>query len=285
MAGNIFGQIMSQYQSFTKSEIKVANFILTHREEVQYMTISELAQECAVAESTLTRFGRSLRCKGFNDLKLAIAHATVPVSAASAYTYYGEVLPDDTIEQKCQKLYGKTVETLNQTMELLDFGAIDKASEHLSRASCVYCFGQGNSSIIAMEAWGRFSLVSAKFHWVSDSHMQAVSAALLKPGDAVLYFSYSGATRACLEIAELAKKHKLKLILVTRFPKSPAAARADVVIVCGSNESPLQQGSISAKMAQLFIIDILFNEYCGRNLEETMSGHIKTADAVSPKLL
>lgn len=285
MADSIFDRIMNKYQSFTKAELKVADYLLTHRAEVQYMTISELAGACAVAEATLTRFGRTLECKGFNDLKLAIAQSSVPDSSASAFTYYGEVLPEDSIEQKCQKLYSRNVETLKQTMDMLEPAAIDRAVSICCKAKSIYCFGQGNSNIIAMEAWGRFSLVSSAFHWVVDSHMQAVSASLLEPDDAILYFSYSGSTRAGMEIADLVKRHKLKLILVTRFPNAPVAKLADTVIICGANESPLQQGSISAKLAQLYIIDVLFNEYCSRNLDTSVQNRKKTSDAISPKLL
>lgn len=171
MAENIFNRIMAKYSIFTKSELKVADFILAHRSEVQYMTISELGKACSVAEATLTRFGKSLSCKGFNDLKLAIAQATVPESVESAYLCYGDVLPEDSIEQKCQKLLGRSMETLRQTIDLLDVKEVQKAVDYLQKASSVYCFGQGNSSIISMEAWGRFAIVTPKFHWVSDSHM------------------------------------------------------------------------------------------------------------------
>lgn len=88
-----------------------------------------------------------------------------------------------------------------------------------------------------------------------------------------------------MEILGLVRKHHLRMVLVTRFANSPAAEHADAVILCGSNESPLQHGSISAKMAQLFIIDLLFNEFCGRNLDLTIENRKKAADAISSKLL
>ena len=58
---------------------------------------------------------------------------------------------------------------------------------------------------------------------------------------------------------------KAKLILVTRFPNSPGAAYADHLLICGANEAPQQQGSIAAKIGQLFIVDILFHEFCAVN--------------------
>ena len=34
---------------------------------------------------------------------------------------------------------------------------------------------------------------------------------------------------------------------------------------CGSNEGPFQFGSVPAKVAQLIVMDVLFQEYCFRN--------------------
>lgn len=50
-------------------------------------------------------------------------------------------------------------------------------------------------------------------------------------------------------------------MVVTRFKNSPIAKLADIVLICGANESPLQSGSVVAKMAQLTVIDMVYYEY------------------------
>ena len=57
-AHNIFETISSQYFQLTNSEKKVADYVLRHRIDVQYMSISELAEECTVADATISRFCR-----------------------------------------------------------------------------------------------------------------------------------------------------------------------------------------------------------------------------------
>ena len=58
-AHNIFETISSQYFQLTNSEKKVADYVLAHRMDAQYMSISELAEECAVADATIA--GTALR--------------------------------------------------------------------------------------------------------------------------------------------------------------------------------------------------------------------------------
>ena len=286
MPKSILTKLVQEYNTFTKSEKKITDYVLAHKQETQYMTITELALECKVAEATLTRYCRRLGCGGFNEFKLSLAKAAVsPRDPDSMYGLYGEINPTDSVDDMCQKLYNADKEALTQTFQLMDPESIVAAVDFIQRADRVYCYGQGGSSILAMEAWGRFVTVTSKVQWIQDSHMQAMAAALLRKNDVILYFSFSGATRELMDITQIAAKRGVRLILVTRFPKSPGAAYADVLLLCGAVEGPLQLGSVAAKVSQLYIIDVLFNEFCRRDMKKSLENRDGTAKAIANKHL
>jgi DNA-binding MurR/RpiR family transcriptional regulator len=99
--------------------------------------------------------------------------------------------------------------------------------------------------------------------------------------DIIILFSYSGATTSGVQILELAKQRGVKTVLVTRYNKSPAAKLADEVLLCGSNEGPFQFGSVAAKIAQLVVVDVLFQEYFNRNRESCEENIQSIASALS----
>ena len=103
----------------------------------------------------------------------------------------------------------------------------------------------------------------------------------MAPEEAIVLFSYSGATTSGIQVLELAKSRGISTVLVTRFHKSPAAKLADVVLCCGSNEGPFQFGSVPAKVAQLTVMDVLFQEYCRRNKEQSEENIERIAAALS----
>ena len=256
---SIFDVIIQGYSSLTRSETRVADYILKHKPELPYIMSKTLADACQVSEATITRFCRSVGCASFNDFKVRAAQAISSDSTsgpASGYDLYGDIQLEDSLEQKCQKLYRVGTQALQQTLDLLDYGAVRKVVDCLYEADNVYCFGQGNTSIIAMDAWGRFSSITSKFHWINDFHMQAITAATLGAKDVILYFSFSGAMRELSELGGLVQKTEAKLILVTRFPNSPGAKFSDLLLICGADEAPNQQGSVAVKLGQLFIIDV-----------------------------
>ena len=280
---NAFEKISNAYYSLTAAEKKVADYVIIHQQESQYMSISELAEACGVAEATVSRFSKRLGYKGYNAFKLAVAHSTAGRSAGNPLS--GQVLAEDGVSDVCQKLFAANVDAMEQTLSLLRPEDVTAAGDLLERADKVLCMGQGGSMVMAQEAAHLFSTAFGKYFAVTDSHMQAIAATQLGPRDVILYFSYSGATRDMVENCLLARERGAKVILVTRFPKSPGAALASVVLQCGANENPLQMGSVAARIAMIFVLDVLFSEVCRRDLPACRARRRQVADALSEKHL
>ena len=133
---------------------------------------------------------------------------------------------------------------------------------------------------------GRFGsglpvILGVSFAYVPS--MQAIAASHLTPRDAVLYYSYSGSTEELLKNLKIIRDRRAVAILVTRFPKSPGAAYADVVLQCGSLEGPLQGGSVAARVAQLYLMDVLFHEVCRRDVQGSAETREAVAEVLSDK--
>jgi DNA-binding MurR/RpiR family transcriptional regulator len=281
--GDVFTRINREYYQLTSAEKKIADYMLLQRQECQYMSISEMADVADVAEATVSRFCRRLGYKGYSAFKLAVAGS---VSAQRPMSpLYGEIQSEDSMGDMCQKIYAADVDAITQTLAMINPAAIAAAADMLLAADRVLCMGLGGSMVLAQEAAHLFSTARPNFFAVEDSHFQAIRCALLSPRDVVIYFSYSGSTRDIVDVMKIAQERGAKTILVTRFPKSPGAACADVVLECGAREGPLQMGSIAARMGQLYIIDVLFSEVCRRDMETCRERRKQVADALADKHL
>jgi DNA-binding MurR/RpiR family transcriptional regulator len=277
---------MDKYNSLTKSAKKVADYVLEHKIETQFMSITSLAEECGVADATITRFCHSLGLAGYNDFKLALAKA---ITTSERYNSHHDELTNtsndsrDKFKHMCSSLYENHMVSIRETMDGINEESIRKAVTLIRRAPRVYCFGQGGSMILAMEAWARFVTVLPNFICVEDSHMQAMTAALAEPNDVIFYVSYSGTTKDLLDVLQRARARGISTILITHFQKSPAVALADVILLCGSKESPLQGGAVSSKMSILYIIDVLYNMFCQQYPELCRDHNELAADAIASK--
>ena len=277
---DILERIHASYYQLTATERKVADYVLSQHAQVQFMSITQLAEECGAADATVSRFCRSLKLKGFNAFKLELAKY-----CASAGTEGLQLRPShtDSPEGRCAEAGRLSQEAIIQTISLVRMEDIEKTVSIFEQADRVFCMGAGGSMLLANECSHLFSTVCNKFSAIWDSHMQMSITATMNKHDVIVLFSYSGATQNGMEVLELAKKRGICTVLITRYPKSPAASLADVVLCCGSSESPFQFGSVPAKVAQLVLLDVLFQEYFHRNQNQCEESLQRIGAALSEK--
>ena len=277
---NILDRIHASYYQLSAAERKAADYVLTHHDQVQFMSITQLADECGVAEATVSRFCRSLKLKGFNAFKIELAKHSVSGGPARPQTQ-----SPDTLGGRSQEVGRLAVDAVTNTIEMMDAKQVMRAVELFERAPRVMCIGSGGSMIMASAFANLFSMADPKFYAMEDSHSQISVTATMDREDMIVLFSYSGATISGIQVLELAKSRGISTVLVTRYPKSPAAKLADVVLRCGSNEGPFQFGSVPAKIAQLVVMDVLFQEYRHRNRALCEDNIQRIAQALSDKHL
>lgn len=282
---DILHRIAEEYDSLTKTCKKVADYILDHRMEVQYMSITALADECGVADASISRFCRCLGYDGYNSLKLALAKLENVVVADDPHALNGDVTASDSILTMSKKLYTANLSALAQTVSAVNEEGIRSAVDIMCAARRVTVIGFGGSMVMAMEAWAKFSTISNKFQHISDSHMQAITLSLADPGDAIFFVSYSGTTKNFFEVLEAARNRGAKVILLTHFERCPAIEYADAVVLCGARESPLNMGSVAVKMGLLLMIDILFHEFYRRCPQLSSQNLETTTKSLGTKLL
>lgn len=253
----------------TNTEKKVADYVLENTRSVVYMSITDLADACDVGESSIFRFCKSLSYKGYQEFKIALAHSITVENEIPQLT--DQILMDDTTEAVASKVLTTNVSALNETYNLIDIQKINEAIDYMINAERVSFFGVGSSLITAMEAKIKFMRITNKTECLMDSHLQMMSAALMSNRDVAVIISYSGSTKDSIEVARKAKERGAKVVSITRFEKSPLTSYSDLTLLCGANEVLCKGGSLSAKISQLYLLDILYVEYFKRLVSSPLS--------------
>ena len=277
--------IALHYNEFSKTEIKVADYVLAHSDAVLNMTITELATACEVSDTTVFRFCRVLELDGYQAFKVLLAQSLVSSSYKNRMFYSDEIQSANTVEAICRATYNDTVFDLNNTFELINYQNLEKAVCLIEKADRIHFFGSGASGDSAMDARNKFIRILPNVDCIIDSHIQLISASMMRPTDVAIIYSYGGSSKNILEVMRLAKENNVPTVAITRFLNSPITKYADIVLLCGSNEGPLQGGSTASRISQIFWTDILYNVVFQRNYEQCSINKTQTAKAVSSMLL
>ena len=144
--GTNFWELLHQRQDqLTRSGHAVADYLLQHADEAQYLSISSLARECNVAEATVFRFCRALGFDGYHEMRIALAQANATGTPSSQR----ELQPGATTAELCEHAYARFLTAINGTQNALSAEAVDEAVHLMQEARQVFCLGQGGSMLLA----------------------------------------------------------------------------------------------------------------------------------------
>ena len=284
MPSDFITKIRSSYNQLTKAEKKVADYILAYPKDVLFMSITDLAEACEVGDTSVFRFCKTMELKGYQEFKMMLS-LSISEGQEDVDQFTGNNISlDDSFGELTKKVLNTNITALTETYALIREDVVNQAIIMLHEARRIFFFGVGASMLTAMKAMNKFLRIENKVFGIQDSHMQAMAAATMSEEDVAVMFSYSGATKDTIHVAEVAKRAGAKIICVTRFVKSPLSAYADITLLSGANEGPLQGGSTSAEISQLFLIDLLYMEYYKRYFNQCSVNNEKTSASVTEKM-
>ncbi|QJD86039.1 MurR/RpiR family transcriptional regulator [Cohnella herbarum] len=277
---NTLLMISSVYSSLSKAEKKVADAVLSNPEEAVLATVTDLAEQAGVGETSVIRFCRTLGFRGYHEFKLSVAQNLVDRPSSLSDAVIDQADDMMTVARKVS-MYHETM--LKNTIELLGEDSLGLAVDLMLAANKIYVYGVGSSGITALDLHYRLMRTGFNVEAHRDSHIIAMSASLLKKGDLVFVISTSGSTRDLVDPVKEAKENGASVICMTSHYRSPIVAYADLVLLVPSREMPTEGGALSTKFMQIHMLSILTTilslkmEGAGQALE-------KTARSVADKL-
>ena len=129
-------------------------------------------------------------------------------------------------------------------------------------AERVYLYGVGGSAVVAEDFTQKLLRLNYLAFQASDIHVQMMMAANLTERDVLFVVSTSGQTKEILKLMNVAQEKGATIVLLTQHGKSPARKLADIVLTISEEENNIRIGTMTARIAQLVVIDALFVALC-----------------------
>ena len=243
-------------RSLNTAEKKVAKYILESPENVLNMTISEVAAESAVSESTVFKLCRTLDFNGFRDFKITLARqyqGPDPISISSE-----PIKRTDSAESIAYKTFQFSIDALANSLKTLDYAELERACEALKKARRVLVISIGISRTTSVFAADKFSFFGIDAMAAMDAHVQAMRASLLTPKDVLFAFSRSGDTRDIIETVKIAREKGATIIGVTNNPRSYFAKLLDIQLLVESKDSKFRWDVLASRIEHFCLVDTIY---------------------------
>lgn len=249
---NALARIRSRLPNLATAERQVADWLLQNPEEVIHSSMAQVAYECGVSDTTVLRFCRAAGFRGYMDLKLSIARDL----ASPTQIIHDDITEGDDPPTIAHKVFMSHIQTLYDTLEMLDNDALNQAVDMIMAAKRLFIIGVGTSMPIVQEAYNKFFRLGFNCHAQTDSYLQLMEASLVGPDTLVLAISHSGSSTDPVLTLEEARRNGAKAVVITGNAESPLTKLADVTLLAVSHETRAE--AIASRIAQMTIVDALY---------------------------
>jgi len=261
----------------TPSERKVAEFILSSPKEMIGMSVAQLAQQSGGSQAAVIRLCKSMGLKGYQELMLKVA-GDLQKDAGSAG--YQEIRKDDTMEQIIQSVSNNNIQSIRDTIKVLDSVMVKQAVDALHRAKRIFFFGIGASNLIALDAQLKFMRINKTCLSFTDPDLQLISSVMLTKDDVAVCISYSGETAAIIECIVRAQELGATTVSITKYGNNSVSSHADIPLYITSTENEIRSGATSSRITQLNVIDILYLGVASLEYEQSVDNLEKSRSII-----
>ncbi len=213
----------------SKSQKKIANYVLDHPRDIALYSASELGAKIGISESTVIRFSYTLGFTGYVELqKLMREHFFINEPTFTPYQHTEINLQEEKSFHK--QVMEKDRLSILTTMNQIDEASYYAAVQRLSKAKNVYVLGLRTSYSAAN--WLSFSLglVKENVHFMRPDTEDIIrTITQMNANSVVIIISFHRYLKETLQIAELVRKQKAYIIGITDSMLAPIHVYSDVL--------------------------------------------------------
>ena len=254
-------RMQTMVQGMSKAEQRVVRYILEHPNDVISLSVAGLAEKIGVSDATIVRTCKSLDMSSYQDFKVTLARDTAaPLKIANT-----KIESDDTDKTVIDKVFQKSIHTLEYTHSALNYEALTLAAKKISEARKVIIIGLGNSNAIAMDLEHKMMRIGIWAHAYVDTHLQVLASVDCDERDVVIALSHSGSTIDIVNCAKACQVNGSYVIALTNIGRSPLSKTADLTLMTASRETEQNIFSLASRIAQMTLIDCLYTLIANRS--------------------
>lgn len=234
---DITAVIDGKNKSLSKSQKKIADFIINNGKNAAYLTAGRLAERIGVSESTVIRFAFELGFDGYPELQKCLKEFTkTQLTPVQRMEIAGEVKRDgDILESRLKSDIG----FIEKTLENIDRYEFERAAEAISSADRIYINGVRSAAALAEFAGFYLHLIFDNVRLIKSTGGDGLFEQILNvgKGDVFIGISFPRYSKNTIKALEYAKKNGAEVIGITDSKSSPVATKSTCCLIAENDAS------------------------------------------------
>ncbi|MBO1002879.1 MurR/RpiR family transcriptional regulator [Pseudogracilibacillus auburnensis] len=248
----IYKIISGSRDKMSKSQHKIADYILENPHSIPFITGAKLAKMTGVSEATVVRFATFLGYSGYNDLQKQLASSiekqlNTVERLNMSHSFYSET------EKAIYDNFNEDIKNIQTTMQHLNVEDFERAANYILDAERIYIIA--NRSALSLGTFLQYyiNIIFGKSELVHTTEAAFDQIHHVNENDVVIGISYARYTKSTLDVVSYAAEKKATIIALTDHFSSPITAYANIALFASSN----MKSFLDSFVAPLSVINTL----------------------------
>lgn len=237
--------VNNNYDRLNENDLYIWKYICSHKRECCKMSIDELAKECNISRTTISRFTQKLSLEGFSEFKIRLKWECDERDNCEDSTV------DDIYEN-----YHKTIEDMREK-DILEICRMIYRSKNL------FVYGTGTVQAAVADELKRHFIRGNKFFITlrGECEMDMILN-IATEEDLIVIISLSGETKLAVEFAKKIKAKNIPSISITKLSDNQIAKLSNQNLYITTECMKIKEEITFESTSQYFIlIEMLFLKY------------------------
>ncbi len=277
-------KIKSIYSLFSKSEKKVADYILENQFEAYDFSIQQLAELTDSSASCVIRFVKKAGFESYTQFRLELAKESERLETSEEHSSLIEGINKNDSAHKLLLKYERFVNnTLTKTFRNVNTITLSNALKLLRKAHKIVIVGEGTSFTVGEDFCRKLLLIGIDANFTADSPTQLSLVNNMGKNDVLILLSYSGNSNITNVALKCALERSVHTIAISQNLKSSLASQSDVFLGVPDLQGERDIGSVASRTAMMMICDLLYLGIAKSDIEQTKH-NVKESRSLMRKL-
>jgi DNA-binding MurR/RpiR family transcriptional regulator len=268
MNRDIISIIEQNRSSYSKGQLRIAQFIIENSEKAAFMTASKLGQKAGVSESTVVRFAAELGYEGYPELRSALQEMI-----RNRLTSLQRIEVSKSImgnKDTLSAILNADMEKIMLTLNTVDRKQFDRAVETILTAKSIYILGIRTSSALSRFMSYYLSLLFDNVKPLYENSTSEVFEQILRiqKEDVLIGISFPRYSKRTVTTVRYAKDRGASVIAITDSENSPIAKLADSRLIAKSDMVSFVD-SLVAPLSLINALIVAVGNQCQEKLSDT----------------
>lgn len=261
---NVYQMIAEKMPMMSKSQKKLATYILENTNTVPFYTVATLSKRAGVSEASVVRFAVFLGFSGYRELQSEMQQSVQKQLTTRERIKISSQVYDDS-DQGIYDIFKDDIANIRSTMENLDTKALLDAVDLLLKGKEIYISANRSSVSLGMFLEYYLDIILGNTHLLGPVEIKPEELHRLNEKDVVVGISFARYSMSTVNMMSYAKELNATTIAITDNLRSPLIPHADVVLTASSQLPTF----FDSYVAPLSLINTLITFVGQKRMEES----------------